>query len=91
MVAVLGGSGAAPPEPGLQLAPAVGPGHPVAALLAGETPHRIPAPDVLRTDNGGEDEQNEDGQARERDRGDDAICQTAQNLRCGGRPCAGGR
>jgi len=65
VVAVLGGPATAAPEPGLQLAPAVGAGHPLTALLAGETADGVATPDVPARDYGRGDDQNDGGNYRE--------------------------
>lgn len=89
MVAVHGWPGTTALEPRLHLTLSAGPGHALAALLAGEAPHRIPAPDVPGVDDGAGNCQDYEEQAWQRDRSNDAVEQTADYVGAGRRQDSG--
>lgn len=88
---MLGRATAAATESAFHLTLATGPGHPLAALLAGKAAYRVPAPDVAGVDDGADNAQHHDGYAWESDRGDDAVHHSAQNLGGRGRCRSGDR
>ncbi|MFF2031064.1 hypothetical protein [Arthrobacter sp. NPDC058192] len=73
MVTMLGWSGAPTPESGLHLALAPSSRHALHALLATETPDRVPASDITGADDGRNNEQTNDQQPREGNRGQNAV------------------
>jgi hypothetical protein len=66
VVAVLSKPGTLAPEPRLHLRLAAGPRHALAPLLAGESPDRVAASDVLGADDDRRDCQGDDERARQR-------------------------
>ncbi|WP_346960394.1 hypothetical protein [uncultured Arthrobacter sp.] len=79
MVAVLGGSRAPTPESSLHLAQAAGPRHSLPALLAAETPDRVPASDIAGVDDRRNNEQNNEEYPREGNRSQNAVDKAAKD------------
>jgi hypothetical protein len=77
MVAVLGWPGTTALEARLHLTLSTSSGNTLAALLAGEAPHRIPVPHVPGIDDGADNYQDYEEQAGQRDSSNDAVEQTA--------------
>ncbi len=67
------------PEPSLHLALAAGPRHALPALLAAETPGRVPASNVPGVDDRRDNDQNHEEQPRESNRGQNAVDKAAKD------------
>lgn len=67
------------PEAGLHLAQAAGPRHALPALLATETPDRIPPPHIPAVDHRRDNEQNNEEQPRKGNRSQNAVNKAAKD------------
>ena len=79
MVTVLSRPRAPTPEPGLHLALADSARHSLPALLAAETPDRVPASNVPAVDHRRDNEQNNEEQPRETNRSQNAVNKAAED------------
>ncbi len=82
MVTVLGGAGTAAPKRGLHPALAACPGHPFAALLAGEATHCIPPSNVPCVNDGRGNDEDDGDHAEEHHRTKHVVHHGAENPGC---------